>query len=443
VNVNEAEVSDLLLAPKVDMTIGEVNRSQLSVGDSDLTLVDAGSISGTNHYFDNGSDKVHFDSISGSNVYADGYANWGNRSDTGGSAQSISLNTQDSAQGDIIEVDSISGSNVYMSNPVAQDNGNNIFVLSGSSSEYSVTDNGGGHYIVSGEGVAPSNIYNADAIVFKGDGHIVGDQSLGATVLGETVSSYNYPMTISTDFETSTVLNALPDGVSLLDSDANSISADSNGNYEIALDNNGEAHLNIVSTQALSNTELNNITVEVTATNPNTNNRATTIAHSDLDESNDTLNDTVDVDSINPVVQTGDGNDIINVDAQDLAHSLDIDGGEGYDTLLVSGDTNIDMGALGDNVKNIEAINLDTGTQNITNLTLSDVIDITDEDNVLRIDGDETDSVSLTTAIDGSGEWKLGDVVTDAQTGNTYQEVTSVDDTVKLEINTEIQIDHY
>ena len=120
------------------------------------------------------------------------------------------------------------------------------------------------------------------------------------------------------------------------------------------------------------------------------------------------------------------------------------------DTLVASGDMNIDFGGLSDNISNMETINLDTGTQNITNLSIADVMDMTDTDHVLRIDGDgavdadgNSDSISLNTT-GADAEWTLGAFQTDAETGQGYQEYTGQDadgHDVTLEISTNVTID--
>ncbi|WP_229855111.1 hypothetical protein [Candidatus Sulfurimonas marisnigri] len=74
-------------------------------------------------------------------------------------------------------------------------------------------------------------------------------------------------------------------------------------------------------------------------------------------------------------------------------------------------------------------------------LSLEDVLEITDEDNTIRIDGDNKDTVSIDTS-DGDSEWTLGDHFVDSE-GFTHMEYTSTDgnDTVSLEINTQIIIE--
>jgi len=127
--------------------------------------------------------------------------------------------------------------------------------------------------------------------------------------------------------------------------------------------------------------------------------------------------------------------------------------------MLIEGDETIDFSLLDENNStSIDTLILGEGTQNMVKLSLEDVVELTDESNILRIEGDVTDKITLNMT-DGNGHghghgnhhgadgeengWKLGDFKTDAETGATYQEVTGkVDDqTVRLEINTDIQID--
>jgi len=130
--------------------------------------------------------------------------------------------------------------------------------------------------------------------------------------------------------------------------------------------------------------------------------------------------------------------DILDVPTNDAI----LDTGDGLDTLVSTEDMNIDLGLLSDNVSNLEVLNLETGEQNITSVHVDDVLNITDTDNLLRIDGDNADSINLNTQGDDA-EWTLGDFKTDAETGTTYQEFTGEVDgqDVTLEISTDIHID--
>ncbi len=164
-------------------------------------------------------------------------------------------------------------------------------------------------------------------------------------------------------------------------------------------------------------------------------------------------NDTIDVGGKDFKAYGEAGDDTFKIDENDFKSGSgnkaddfngSIDGGEGLDGLVLSDDLNIDFSKLSDDISNIENITLDEGDQHITDLSIDDVLDMTDSGNVLRIDGDSDDSISLNTEGDDA-EWTLGDFKTDAETGVTYQEVTGVEDdkTVTLEISTEIQIDQH
>ncbi len=85
-----------------------------------------------------------------------------------------------------------------------------------------------------------------------------------------------------------------------------------------------------------------------------------------------------------------------------------LDGGLGYDTLLVEDDGVLDF----NNVENIEKINLnDPGVDQRAEISLDDVLDMTDADNVLHITGEGADSlgdhdtVLLTGVGSGTDEW--------------------------------------
>ena len=158
---------------------------------------------------------------------------------------------------------------------------------------------------------------------------------------------------------------------------------------------------------------------------------------------NDTITGTSGNDEIsglagNDTIYAGAGDDTISLDVNDSV----MDGGEGLDTLVATDNIEIDFSALSDNISNIETIDLGAGEQNITSLSVEDVLDMTDTDNLLRIDGDSNDSIDLNTQGDDA-EWTLGDFKTDAETGATYQEVTGEVDgqNITLEISTDVTID--
>ncbi len=106
-------------------------------------------------------------------------------------------------------------------------------------------------------------------------------------------------------------------------------------------------------------------------------------------------------------------------------------------TMLVSDEINIDFTAM-ENIPSSES-QTNVNTENIS-LNLNDVL-FDNNENVL----DESNSIEETSDLvteESSSEWTLGDFKTDAEIGITNQEVMGVDDqTLTLEINTEIMID--
>ena len=126
-------------------------------------------------------------------------------------------------------------------------------------------------------------------------------------------------------------------------------------------------------------------------------------------------------------------------------NSTAVDGGVGLDTLVFEEDNLvIDFSALSNSIDNIETLNLGGVNQDVT-LTLTDVVNITDSDNALRIDGLLGDMVHIDTnnvdTPNDNNEWKFDEVVTDTQTGQTYNQYSSIDNTVTLEISTNITVD--
>ncbi|MDD2566440.1 MAG: VWA domain-containing protein, partial [Thiovulaceae bacterium] len=128
-------------------------------------------------------------------------------------------------------------------------------------------------------------------------------------------------------------------------------------------------------------------------------------------------------------VLAGAGDDTIVFDAQDRM----MDGGEGYDTLLIEDNQTIDFGGLSEHISNIETIKLGEGKQDVT-LTLEDVLSMTDDAHTLRIDGDADDTVHLLE----QGEWKLGDSIVEGENSYNVYTAESGDATVTLQINTQV-----
>ncbi|WP_201595491.1 VCBS domain-containing protein [Psychrobacter fulvigenes] len=116
----------------------------------------------------------------------------------------------------------------------------------------------------------------------------------------------------------------------------------------------------------------------------------------------------------------GAGNDKLVFSADNLL----MDGGDGIDTLLINtAGTTIDFSSFDSSViDNMEVIELGVGAQSLSNLTTSDVIEMTDSNNELFINGDNADNVELS-----GNDWTNTNTTT-TQNGNTY-EVYSFSDT--------------
>ncbi|MBH0087305.1 VCBS domain-containing protein, partial [Psychrobacter sp. SCQQ22] len=139
-------------------------------------------------------------------------------------------------------------------------------------------------------------------------------------------------------------------------------------------------------------------------------------------EGNDTISGGADADTIDG----GAGNDTIVFDAADLL----INGGDGSDTLLIT-DTSIDFGSFDSSVlDNFEVLDITgNGAQSLTNLSTSDVINVTDSNNQLFVSGDNNDQISLTSEF-------VKQQTSDQAGYNLYQSTT--DSSVALYIDTDI-----
>ncbi|MEL0583768.1 MAG: tandem-95 repeat protein [Candidatus Thiodiazotropha sp. (ex. Lucinoma kazani)] len=109
-----------------------------------------------------------------------------------------------------------------------------------------------------------------------------------------------------------------------------------------------------------------------------------------------------------------------------------IDGGDGIDTLLVSDNDDLDFSGIS-NIRNIERIDLTAGDHDISNLSVADVLTMTDGDNLLEILGDVSDNVELT------NDWHAtGNTLT--QNGHQFAEFNNADDSVTLLIEDQVNV---
>jgi len=105
----------------------------------------------------------------------------------------------------------------------------------------------------------------------------------------------------------------------------------------------------------------------------------------------------------------GVGNDTLYTDFHTDASGnykgdIVLDGGEGFDTLILEGNNGIDFSQLSYNpIKNMEVLDLREGDHKLENIKLSDVISMTDQNKELIILGDQKDKVSFKN--EGSNTW--------------------------------------
>ncbi|WP_159071536.1 beta strand repeat-containing protein, partial [Campylobacter concisus] len=145
-------------------------------------------------------------------------------------------------------------------------------------------------------------------------------------------------------------------------------------------------------------------------------------------------NDQIFVNSgtFNNAVINGDaGNDLISVKQGVSLNNTTIDGGAGYDTLKVADDS-LDFSK----VKNIEKLDLTEGNHNI-NLSAKEVLDMTDDNNKLRIGGDSNDNLDLV-----SKGWVASGTTTTDENGINYNVYTNIEGgkTVTLEVQDQVHV---
>jgi len=151
-------------------------------------------------------------------------------------------------------------------------------------------------------------------------------------------------------------------------------------------------------------------------------------------------NDTIDGGNAKDTINGGAGNDTIyggaGDDVIDGGTGSDlIDGGDGYDTILLSdGISSLDFSKLTD----IEEIDLtNDSADTITNLTLDDVVEMTDSDNELKITGDDSEGDSVTFKEEDGWTKDSETVVEDGITFDVYTN-SSDDETVKVKVQADI-----
>ena len=240
-------------------------------------------------------------------------------------------------------------------------------------------------------------------------------------------------------------VDRLPEGAALAASDGVTFNSGT-GTYTIDLSK--AVDLAIVSSSPLDPSAINDITASVTSTENNGGDSATTTttAHLEVNGDGDTINGSEYDDFIHfgpdtDNIYAGAGDDIIEFNSQ----ATTVDGGDGRDTLLIEDGVSINFVDVAAHATSIEVIDLGTTDKVLSNITLNDVLNMTDGNNfgTLRIDGTDGDQVALNTikGADTTGDWTQGDDVIDG--GATYHTFAATDgsDSAILQINSLIQID--
>jgi len=225
--------------------------------------------------------------------------------------------------------------------------------------------------------------------------------------------AYEYKLTLNagltgpTETLSDFTLTDLPIGITLKDASGTVIVQNGDGSYTVSHDNNGDQVVTIVSSSILDDSVSSKITTSISSIETNGDIATTTIAGSN----NDTLSYSI-----------GDS----------------VDGGTGTDTLALMSGSNIDFSALNstaNSIKNMEVIDLNVnGNHNLTNLSLQDVIDMTDINNTLTIIGDSADSVNVPQA---SGNYSVAKATDGGFDVYTYSS-NAGDPTVTVKIEQDI-----
>lgn len=125
-----------------------------------------------------------------------------------------------------------------------------------------------------------------------------------------------------------------------------------------------------------------------------------------------------------------------SVDQNLALDAAGVDGGAGYDTLVLQGTESIDFANV-QNIQHVESIDLTHGEHQLLNISAQDVLDMTDGnvDHTLTILGDGNDEVNL----EANNGWQQDSQSTEG--GHTYNVYTNTeDDTITLKIEAEINV---
>jgi len=145
-----------------------------------------------------------------------------------------------------------------------------------------------------------------------------------------------------------------------------------------------------------------------------------------------TVNDDIERSTVN----MGAGDDTLTIgNDNDFRYNARVNMGEDTDTLILT-DNSIDIHDLSDHVRDVETIQLGgSNPQTLNDVRVEDVIRMTDDDNILKIDGDGSDTVDLSNS--GPGGWESA---SNFDVGSDYTTVTSTSGDIQILIDNDIDI---
>ncbi|MES9912546.1 MAG: hypothetical protein ABW126_09165, partial [Candidatus Sedimenticola sp. 4PFRAG1] len=111
-----------------------------------------------------------------------------------------------------------------------------------------------------------------------------------------------------------------------------------------------------------------------------------------------------------------------------------VDGTTGFDTLIVPSNDALDFSGI-DNISNVERLDLSVGDHAVTNLSVDDVINMTDSNQLLEILGDATDTVGLI-----AGDWTATGNTVVSDDGHSFAEYQDAAGSVTLLIEDTITV---
>ncbi|MCT7523244.1 calcium-binding protein, partial [Aliarcobacter cryaerophilus] len=214
-------------------------------------------------------------------------------------------------------------------------------------------------------------------------------------------------------------LKDIPNGVTVKGYEANE-----DGSYTIKIGEDGKSQLTLVSDSLLSDAEKKAI-------------NATVEANSEDGSQSSKINVNIEGDISHSIKAFGtEDNDDISINTENST-SIDVDGGAGYDTIKLEENNDIDFSNLGNLIKNIEAIDLTEGDHKLTNISLEDVLKMTDSSKELIILRDSKDSVLFKDTIGENGQaqtWLKAEnsIVEDGKTFEVY--TNSGDESLKVKV---------